>query len=384
MNMQPVQFYSAANLKENPFRSNPTQESDPRMDIWVGYGREKEQFWRQLVRSRADQIGNANLVLLYGDLGTGKSHALFWAKYQILVALKDDFNSVAYYVQTLRKDAGKITFAGAFREDIVGKSSLVSDVRHFRQFLEECIIEYKRDHGLGPEVTKEVVLEKLLHSIELFNFGKEILRCETEEQVRDLLLPPRLGDYQAMMTLTKLINLFVFEIKVPSRPRRFKNGAYLFIDELDLLTTATAKEARDVNELLRHIYDNCPNSFCMVLAFTATAAELNILFSPFVLSRVSRQIVMNFLQLDEAKLFIKGILDTARIDVSKRAGFFPFEDDTIHGIVSQIVSITPRKVINAMQQILEEVRLLNVDPTQGLITTAFLEDNGIIDEVLGT
>lgn len=383
MPMQPADFYRAANLTENPFRSNPTQESDPRMDIWVGYDRERMLFERQLVRSRADQIGNANLVLLYGDYGTGKSHALLWAKYQILEAKKDEYNSVAYYVQTLRKDAGKITFAGAFKEDIVGRSAIVDDVRRLKQFLEECVIEYKRDNRLGPDVTKDKVLETLVHSVELFNFAREVLRCENEAMVRELLVPAKLGDYQAMSTLTRLINLFVFEIKLNSGSKRFKNGAYLFIDELDLLATATAKEARDVNELIRHIYDNCPNDFCMVLGFTATAAELNILFAEYVLSRVSRQIVMNFLQLDEAKAFVRGILDTARIDGATNAGFFPFEEDAIQSVVSQIVSITPRKVISAMQQILEEVRLLDLDPSKGLVTAVFLDENGVIDDVLG-
>lgn len=383
MAMQPAEFYKLANLRDNPFRSNPTQESDPRMSIWVGYDKEREQFWRYIVRARADQIGNANLLLLYGDLGTGKSHALLWAKYQILEAQKSEFNSVVYYIQTLRKDAGKITFAGAFREDIVGKSGIIADVRMFKQFLHECVIEYKRDNKLGPEVSDESVVEKLLRSVELFNFAKEILRITSEDDVRNLLVPPKLGDYQAMSMLTKLINLFVFQIQLPSGTKRFKSGAYLFVDELELLATSTAKEQRDVNELIRHIYDNCPNCFCMVLAFTATAAELSILFAPYVLSRASKQIVMNFLQPDEAKLFVKGILDTSRVNAKAKSGYFPFEDSAVQAVVSQIVSITPRKVINNMLQVLEEVRLRGVDVSKGPVSATYLEDNGVLEEVAG-
>lgn len=383
MTASPAEFYKKANLRENPFRSNPTQENDPRMSIWVGYDKERQQFWRYVVRARADQIGNANLLLLYGDLGTGKSHALFWAKYQILEAQKNEFNSVVYYIQTLRKDAGKITFAGAFREDIVGKSAIVSDVRRYRQFLLECALEYRRDNKLELDVTNEAILEQLLKSVELYNFAKEILRCETEDAVRSFLVPAKLGDYQAMSTLTKMINLFVFEIKLKSGPRRFKNAAYLFIDELELLATSTAKEQRDVNELIRHIYDNCPNCFCMMLAFTATAAELSILFAPYVLSRASKQIVMNFLQPEEAKEFVKGILDTSRLDPKRQTGYFPFEEGAVHTVVSQIVSITPRKVINAMLQVIEEVRLLGYDVSKEPVSAGFLEDNGVLEEVLG-
>jgi len=353
------------------------------MDIWVGYERERNQLWKYLIRSRADQIGNANFVMLYGDYGTGKSHALLWARYQILEAKKKEFNSVCYYVQTLRKD-GKLSFAAAFKEDIVGKSSILMDVQRYKQFLEECIIEYKRDHGLGPETTKEAVLEKILGSVELFNFAREIVRADSESDFRQLLIPGKIGDFQAMATLTRLINLFVFEFKLPQSTRRFKSGAYLFIDELDLLATSTAKEAREVNELLRHIYDNCPNCFCMCLGFTATAAELNILFAEYVLSRVSRQIVMQLLDIDEAKNFVRDILDSARIDKSDNTGFYPFEEGAVQTVVSQIVSITPRKVINAMQQVIEEVRLVGYDPkARGPVSADFLDDNDIVADILG-
>lgn len=383
MAVSPAEFYKAANLTANPFRSNPTQESDPRMDIWVGYAREQTQFSKYLTRSRADQIGNANFVLLYGDYGTGKSHALLWAKYQILDTQKGDFNSVCYYIQTLRKD-GRLSFAAAFKEDIVGKSAIIADVQRYRQFLDECIVEYRRDNHLGIEVSKETILEKILGSVELFNFAREIIRCEREDQIRALLLPARPSDFQAMSILTRLINLFVFEIALPSGSKRFKKGAYLFIDELDLLASSTAKEARELNELLRHIYDNCPNCFCMVLAFTATAAELNILFAEYLLSRVSKQISMQLLDLDEAKIFIRDILDSSRVTSSKDTGYFPFEENAIQSIVSQIVSITPRKVINAMQQVLEEVRLLDYKVENGPITADYLDEHSVIEDILGS
>jgi hypothetical protein len=210
------------------------------------------------------------------------------------------------------------------------------------------------------------------------------MRCDTEDDVRRLVFPSNLGDYQAMVSLTTLVNLFVYEIDVPQGGSRFKNAAYLFIDELDLLATCTAKEAREVNDLIRHIYDNCPNCFCLVLGFTATAAELNVLFADYVLSRVSRQIKMDFLGIDDAKTFVRDILENNRLVSTKgKKGYFPFTEDAIEAIVSQIVSITPRKVVYAMQQVLEEVRLLDYNPSQGPVSADFLTDNDVINEVLG-
>ncbi|MCA3034210.1 MAG: hypothetical protein ING33_03225 [Rhodocyclaceae bacterium] len=384
MDPKVAQFYAKANLKGNPFRSNATLDNDPRMDIWVGYEREKKALGKFLLRSRSDQIGNSNFLMVYGDLGVGKSHALFWARYQILEAQRAEYNSVCYYIQTLRKD-GKISFGAAFREDIVGKSAIVADVLSCKQFLDECVVEYRRDNNLGMEVPRDSILQKLVGSVELFNFAKLVVDCGNETDVRALLLPAKSSDFTAMTLLCRLINLFVLEISLPKSTKRFKKGAYLFIDELDLLATSTAKEAREANELIRHIYDSCPNCFCLVLSFTASAAELNILFAEYVLSRVSRQVVMQLLDLDEAKVFVRDILDndSVRADKSGKRGYYPFDEGAVQTVVSQIVSITPRKVINAMQQVLEEVRLLGYDFSKGPVTAKYLDDNDIIEDVLG-
>jgi hypothetical protein len=122
----------------------------------------------------------------------------------------------------------------------------------------------------------------------------------------------------------------------------------------------------------------------MVAGFTATAAEINILFAEYVLSRVSKHIVMQLLDLDEAKVFVRDILDSARIDRTKSTGYYPFDEGAIQAVVSQIVSITPRKVINAMQQIVEEVRLCGFEPASGPVTADYLDDNDIIQDVLGS
>jgi hypothetical protein len=377
------EFYKACNLKNNPFRPNPTFETDPRMRIWVGYEKEKTVLEKFLVRTRSDHIGNENFLLLYGDYGTGKSHALLWARHQILQTRKEEFQSVAYYIQTLKRGGGKLSFAEAFKEDILAKSNLTSDILNYKNFLEGCILQFKHEQGHPPEVSKETVLKQLLGALELYNFAIEILNCNNNNEIEQLIGPPKQSDHDAMMTLTKLVNLFTYEVRLADGSRRFKKAAYLFVDELDLLAYCSAKEAREVNDLVRHIYDLCPNCFCMILSFTATAAEITTLFDVYVLSRVSRQIRMDLLEIDDAKKFVKDILDTERDSSSGRMGYFPFEESAIEHIVSQIVSITPRKIVNVMQQILEEVRLIGQDPSSEPISLDLLEGSGILDEVFG-
>jgi len=372
-------FYRAANLVYNPFRTNPTVEADPRKGVWVGYEKEQETLVKFITRSRADQVGNINFLMIYGEYGTGKSHSLLWAEHYITQKAKDEFNSLVFYIPTLKKSKGVMSFQGAFIEDIVNKTNIVKELSMFKLFLEDCTTRYRTDKGLGLEITRDSILEQLLPSVDLSNLAKEIIRCDNGDAVLDLLSPK--NDYQALLLFTRLTNLFVFDYKLPSGNKRFKSAIYLFIDELDQLQTVTAKEAREVNDLIRHIYDLCPYCFCMALAFTATTAELPTMFTEYVLGRVSRQIVLDFLQPEEAKVFIKSILDTARVDNAQKNGYYPFSEDAAAVIVSQIVSITPRKIVNRMQQIIEEIRLADIDPEETLITPQVLDENNIWEAI---
>ncbi len=369
------QFYAAANLKENPFRTNPAADADVRQGIWVGYSTQREVLTKFLERSLADRVGNVNLVMIYGEFGAGKSHALLWSQHQILHAQKDAYQSAAYYIQTLMKDKAKMSFAVAFQEDVVNKSGIINDVLHYRQFVDECIVEYKRDNALGPDVSREKVAERLVPSMEMLNLLRQILKSEDEGSVRELLTPS--GDHAAMLLFCRLANLFVHPFALKTGVRRFKKGVYLLIDELDELQNCTAKEAREVNNHLRHIYDQCPNCFFLGLGFTATSAEIGVLFADYVLSRVSKQIVLDYLQPEEAKVFVKEILNLARADMKKKIDYFPFTEDAIETIVSTIVSITPRKIVNMMQQVIEECRLAEIDPARGPISPSILDDKKI-------
>jgi hypothetical protein len=273
------------------------------------------------------------------------------------------------------KDKTKMSFGIAFQEDIVNKSSIISDILYFHQFVDECIVEYKRDNGLGPEVAWETVAAKMVPSMEMLNLLRQILSCKNESDVRQLLKPN--GDHAAMLLFCRLTNLFVHPFALKSGNRRFKQAVYLFMDEMDELSNCSAKEAREVNSLLRQIYDLCSNCFFLGLGFTATSAEIGVLFTEYVLSRVSRQIVLDFLQPAEAKEFVKEILNSARVNRIAKVDYFPFTEEAIDAGVSQIVSITPRKVVNMMQQLIEECRIAGIDPSAGPITADVLDKHAV-------
>ena len=383
MALDPSAFYAAANLKSNPFRSNPVHSTDPRMDIWVGYRQEKRNFIKFLTRSRSDQIGNLTFIMIHGTWGTGKSHALLWAKNRIENIEANDFDSYCYYIPTLKKDKGRLSFAGAFVQDLVEKTDLKRQVMEFRQWLSTKIVKYRDQKEFDSSVTDPEVIEQLIPAVELYNFAKEIHACEDEDQVGALLAPKGLADYQAMSIFTRLSNLFVFPVELQDGIQRFKKTVYLMVDELDDLLRASVKEAREVNDTLRHIYDACPNCFSLIVALTAEVALFPSIFEDHLLSRIQKQIALGELHKDGAIDFVKQVLDTNRVNESGPTGFYPMDEEAVDVIVNQLVNITPRVVVDTMQQVLEELRLAGLEPNVKPAGVAFLDRWEILDEVVG-
>jgi type II secretory pathway predicted ATPase ExeA len=353
------------------------------MDIWVGYEKQRQQFTKYLTRARADQVGNANFIMLYGGFGTGKSHALLWAMNRVLNVEAEEYNSVCYFIPSLKKAKGAFTFAGAFIDDIVSKSRLLADLMAYQNFLGTCIYKYRDAHGVSADTKQEEVIERLIPSVDLYNFAKELFKAESEQELRSIVVPKGLTDHQAVTIFTRIVNLFVHEIEVIPSPVRFKKAAYLFIDELDDLQMTSLKEQRLVNDTLRHIYDSCPNAFCLVIALSAEIAELPSMFEDFILSRIQRQIELNLLDKDDAVDFVVSILNRWRVDTDGPSDAFPFERSAIEAITSQLVEITPRKIVNTMQEVIEEVRLAAKNPADGPISLKDLDDADILDEVFG-
>ncbi len=383
MTLSPEAFYTAAELQGNPFRPNPVQGTDPRIGIWVGYEAQRRQLIKYLARSRSDQVGNVNFIMLYGDYGTGKSHAMLWAVNEITQVRAPEFKSLAFFIPSLKKEKGQLTFAGAYRDDIVSRTNLVADVLDFRNFLRGMVVRYSDENDLTGHIDDREVVAKLIGAVDLRNFALRILDCDTADKMKAVVGGDRMSDYEAMLTFTRLVNLFTLEIPLKDGGRRFKQAVYLFIDEVDDLQRATAKEARDMNDILRHIYDSCPSCFGLVIGLSAEVADLAAIFYPYLLERLSRRIHFDTMDRVTTVDFVLSMLSANRTGAPTADPSFPFDAAAIEAVASSLNKITPRKIINVMQQVLEEVRLAGLDPESGVADLAYLDEHGVIDEVLG-
>ncbi|GKS89889.1 hypothetical protein [Acidovorax sp. SUPP2539] len=376
--MTPEEFYAACKLAGNPFRSNAVTDDDPRVKIWVGYDRQKSQLEKILDRVRADKVGLTNFILLYGAFGTGKSHALLWARHRV----RELDAGIAYFVPTLKKDKGKLSFASAFSEDLIARGTLLVDLMEFKTFCETRILETKQKHS--QQITSEVAIEELIKSRELAEFVKGLMHCENELGVKTYLTREKLSDYQAVMLFSKIVNLFVQEFPSPQGNKRFRQAVYLLIDELDDLQRQPPKETLETNDILRHLYDACPNCFGLVCALSAEVTTLTNSFTDYVLSRVTRQIHFDLLDRTLAIDFVKAILVNNRPQgVAPSSEYFPFDEEAVTAIMSQLREITPRKIVNTMQQVIEECRISEANPNAGPITSNVLDELEVFDAVFG-
>ena len=120
----------------------------------------------------------------------------------------------------------------------------------------------------------------------------------------------------------------------------------------------------------------------MIIALTADVTELQTMFFDYVLSRIVRQIELPVLGQDEAVEFVQEILEQSRLDLDGERGFFPFERVAVENVAARIPEITPRKIVNAMHEVIEEARLAGHDPNDGPVSLQFLDENEIVEEAL--
>ncbi|QQP99556.1 hypothetical protein [Lysobacter enzymogenes] len=378
--MTPADFYNACNLTENPFTENPAVASHEKASVWVGYEKEQERLTRVLTQARSDQLGSTRFFLMYGGFGTGKSHALLWAQNLIMHQRRDEFNACAYFIRSLKTQGGKFSFHRAFQEFVINQSDLLADLEMFSHFLEDRISLYKREHGIPSHEDPKKVITQIFGSPELVNLAVKLYEANTKSELSAAIQVN--DDFDSVLRFTSLVKLFTFNIPSPTVPdNRFKRAVYLFIDELDDLMGASSKEGRLVNDHLRHLYDSCQGCFGLGIAISAELSELSAFFMDYVLTRIDRMIAMSLLDKKQAVDFIKGMLATRRVAVSDP--FYPFTEETVEHLVDQIVQLTPRKLVKAMYETIEQLRIGGYKPSpDNLVTLQVLDDFDIMEEVI--
>ncbi len=377
-------FLTASNLKDMPFKTNTAQADDPSASIWVGYPKVRRNLEGYLLDTNKDEIGLNSLLLLNGDFGTGKSHALMWARYQLLFGnLKDEYKASCYYIRSLRSGI-KYDFYRNFKND-VWTAGLRDETLQYKQWLGNQIIKYREDNGLDEKISNKDVINILIRDPNLFDAALKIHEADGIDQIEKSfsLNAAKLSDNEAINILASLFNLFLLE--TGKNDDTFRKGTYLFLDEMDLLKEVNMADNVAVNGLIRSLYDLIPSSFCLILGMTASNAELPGLIQDYVETRVTKVIPINHMDVKDTLNFTKDLMNLYRENENdkKKMDFFPFEKDSVQAILDT-TEVTPRKIAQRMKKALAEVRRSGYDPSKsGAVKLKYLEQKDILTQ-LGT
>ncbi len=365
-----------ANLRENPFRVTPGEK----VTVWAGHHDLRMTLEKVITSVRNDRVGLTECIALYGELGTGKSHALRFFQ-TFIESRQTEFESYCVYLDTLRV-ANKVTFVEVYRAILkrIGRQELLAFsralVERIKNEISNCRAaataeQHKAAHDRGEDIddtwfkqSKGLVMKKHASMYGVFEQLAQgadkawyyISAADTKWNDSDLaqlqIAGPIDSDFEAVEHLGMLVNLMC-GLRVNGNRTHWK-AFYLFLDEVEILADLESKSMVAINQSLRDLLNACPETFCMALGLTGDAALVEGLFTQYLLSRLTREpIAIPSLDQEKAMEFVKEVLRQYREDPTREDEWHPYTQDSMAYIISNTTDKTPRRLFMNCRRVLE-------------------------------
>lgn len=338
------------NLKNSPFQ-HIAHEAETETNVWAGMPKVKRSI-DDIVRSvMPNDIGSSEFVIVYGEFGGGKTHALRYFERKI----KDKEYGYTFFVGKTRTSE-KLSFADLFNLIIRQEN----DTDFFRKLAEKISSSIKSEMR-SNEITEpeNIIANKVaannrsmvecLWSIGKNNPQRELLSPYHNPQRE---LPHYLkatDDYDATSKLAALLNVMTTPIGKQPAPY---DSVYLFLDEMEEVFEAKPTQSLSFFNALRELINNVPEHFALICAYSIGAANLESLLPIAIQERQTRPMVeFPSLSSDEAKVFIQEYLVGKHIEKMPAGSFFPFSEGSIDALLERHNEPYPRRIILGMRRI---------------------------------
>ncbi|MBT9132778.1 MAG: hypothetical protein DDT32_00895 [Syntrophomonadaceae bacterium] len=378
-----------AKLTSNPFSLVPGR----RVTVWAGYKELLQQLLDIVESCRSDQVGLSEFAVLYGDLGTGKSHALRYLEYWITEARKDEFNAAVVHLET-PKVAPMMNFVAIYRKII---ENLVPHIRESAEWLDmviedsvrkekpsarrdeldTAIDEKYRDPNITPSFPPLALLLKGIKENKpdamslLSGQAPKGIKLDTYGLIR-----PIDTEYDAAKSLGAYVNLCtrgtsaLSEGGVLARNKAF----YFLLDEIEVMLDFKPAEALSINHGLRDLINACPENCCFLLGMTGDVRTIFAILDQYVMGRMSHNpIEIPPLEVEQVVTFLKEVLKGYRSDPSD-PDEYPFHEDALRKIAEETQRKTARDVFRSCRRVLEKAVLANRLIPGGWIEAADAEE----------
>jgi hypothetical protein len=362
-----------ARLTKNPFTLVPGEK----VTIWAGYPEVRQPLLDIVESCRSDRVGLSEFVILHGDFGTGKSHALRYLINWITEVRKTEFNGQVVYFESL-KLAPKMDFIELYRRtielllghiretadwlDLVIDESIPNDDKARQAvFLEKKNATYR--NGLITPTFPSLPL--LLRGVREDKSGAVRILCGHSDKNLPLsdydLVSPIDNEFSAVKCLGAYINLCTRGTTVLSQGENLaRNKAfYFFLDEVEMLQDFKPPEVLSINQGLRDLLNACPENCCFLFGMTGDARQIYALFDKFVMRRMSREpIEIQPLDDDQAVAFLKEVLKSYRSDPND-PDEYPFRQLALRKIAEETQEKTAAGLFRNCRRVLEKAVLQN-------------------------
>ena len=373
-------------LNQDPF---PIVPNGP-VHNWAGHEDLREDLVDLVKSVRARDVGVTEFVVIHGEFGAGKSHALRYLR----TLIEEDvtsFKSLAIYVDRPRV-ATKLSFLELHRFIIqeIGRERIqeyctqISDIfdsiaagraeaagmpnaRDTSSFVEAALEQVPSDNRRMIRL-----LIRGATSIEpVYNFLVGSARCDGDEYDGKID-----SDYLASRVLGQLFRVLTDSYE---NEQSVFESVYLFIDETEVLIEAKASESELIFSGFRELINELPYRFCMVLSYSAPTALIEAVMPNHLMKRMTRPYIeVPILNDEQAVEFLEAQIAHFRIDGADVPNpYYPFEEDSIVAIVEHVTESTPRNLFIQCKRVLERsIRRKGLEPPE-VIT------RDMVDEILG-
>ena len=326
-------------LKPNAFHHLVT---DDNAHIWAGMPETKKALGDVVRSALPDDMGASEFVILVGEFGGGKTHAMRYFVRQI----RDESGFPFYISKSVQGD--KNHFATMFSALMRGCGD---------DFFSELGVKIsaalgKEQSNLGKydDAAKAEILKKSGFSAEESDMALRMANDGSRKHLMDIK-----DDALAAATLASLIKVMTTPIGETPAPYP---AAYLFIDEMeDMLREKPAPALsfwRACRELVNRIEGRC----AMVWGFSEETAVLDSALPPALLERLTRPYIhTDALDDTKAKEFVKEFLLKSRLPgFEAPQPFYPFTEEAVDFILEREQALLPRRIIMSMGRVFKRGR----------------------------
>lgn len=361
-------------LTQDPFPIVP----DGPVHNWAGHEDLRLDLIDLIKGVRARDIGISEFVVLHGEYGAGKSHALRYLRTEI-VENKNEFDSLALYLERPRV-ANKLNFLELYKYIIktIGRDQIKSYCGQMKAHLDEITTDLATAAGMGELKNKSSFFDQAVAGLPLDDrpMVKMLVRGAEEgsnifevfsgndKSDEDGYEGKIDSDFMAAKVLSDFFRVLTSEL----RPNiRVIESVYLFIDECEVLAEAKASESELIFTGLRELINGLPYRFGLVMSFSAATALIEAIMPQHLLRRMTRPYIeVPMLDDSDAVSFLRTQLNFYRPDGSEYSGqFYPFSEEAIAFIVENTTTLTPRNLFIDCKRVLERaIRRFDLTPSQ--------------------